>query len=85
MKKILLAVVVGPVLLTGCTRHYVMTLNNGTRLAITGKPRLEGGAYVYKDVNGQPVYVPASSVHEVAPASMSKSYYISDFKTDSSK
>ena len=85
MKKLMLALILATVLLAGCTRHYVMVLNNGTRLAITGKPRLEGSAYVYKDIYGKPVYVPASSVRQVAPASMSKSPYDNSFQSDSSK
>ena len=63
----------GAILLTGCSRHYVITLNNGSRISTTGKPRLENGAYVFKDTKGQPGTVFAGSVREVAPASMSKS------------
>jgi hypothetical protein len=60
-------------LLTGCARSYVITLNNGARIATKGKPKLEGGAYVFKDVKGQPGHVSAGRVREIAPASMSRS------------
>ncbi len=54
----------------GCARHYVITLTNGSRVSTKGKPHLEGGYYVYKDVLGQKNWVSAGRVSEVAPASM---------------
>ena len=62
-----------PLLLTGCARHYVVTLNNGSHISTLSKPRLENGNYVFKDAQGQPGSVFAGSVREIAPASMSKS------------
>ncbi|MCL4786420.1 MAG: YgdI/YgdR family lipoprotein [Verrucomicrobia bacterium] len=59
-------------LVSGCARSYVITLNNGARIATKGKPKLEGGAYVFKDVKGQPGHVSAGRVREIAPASMSR-------------
>ena len=73
MKHFLPTVLLGAVLLTGCARHYVITLNNGSRISTMGKPRLESGAYVFKDAKGQPATIFAGSVREIAPASMSKS------------
>jgi len=70
--KHLLPTVLLAVLLTGCTSHYVITLNNGSRITTASKPRLENGSYVFKDAKGQPASVFAGSVREIAPASMSK-------------
>jgi hypothetical protein len=58
---------------TGCTRHYVITLDNGARIATNGKPRLEGGRYVFTDAKGQKSFVSAMRVREIAPASMAGS------------
>ena len=57
-------------LLCGCARNYVITLNNGARIYTAGKPKFEKGVYIFKDGNGQKAYVPAGRVKEVAPASM---------------
>ena len=75
----------GAVLLTSCARHYVITLNTGARITTVGKPRLENGAYVFKDTKGQPDSVFAGSVREIAPASMSKKSENSQFIRSSSK
>jgi hypothetical protein len=60
------------ILLTGCASHYRITLNGGTQIETTGKPRLEHGYYYYTDSSGRKVSVPAGRVQEVAPASMTK-------------
>ena len=62
-------------LLCGCTRTYVISLTNGSRIVCAGKPKLEGGHYVYKDVRGEKFTVSAGRVTEVAPASMSSSEF----------
>jgi hypothetical protein len=72
MKRISLTLLLVPILLAGCARHYVLTLNNGLRVTSVGKPKLESGAYVFKDVHGQTTMIPAGRVREVAPASMSR-------------
>jgi len=58
------------VLVTGCARNYVITLNNGARMTAKGKPKLQNGSYVFKDATGQPARVSAGRVREIAPASM---------------
>jgi hypothetical protein len=72
MKQFLATVMLGAVLLTGCTRHYVITLNSGARITTLGKPQFQNGTYIFKDAKGQPTSVFAGSVREIAPASMSK-------------
>lgn len=57
-------------LLTGCARHYIITLNNGTQIGATGRPKLQGNVYVFKDAYGRKSYVPLGRVTQVAPASM---------------
>jgi len=73
MKPCIPILLLVPLLLAGCARHYVVTLNNGSRISTMSKPRLENGNYVFKDAKGQPGSVFAGSVREIAPASMSKS------------
>jgi hypothetical protein len=79
MKQCLLLMLLGAVLLTGCARNYTITLNNGARVSGIGKPRLEGGSYVFKDMKGQPIYVPAGRVREIEPTSMVGSRQSSGF------
>jgi hypothetical protein len=62
-------------LLTGCTRSYVITLSNGGRIVCAGKPRLNAGIYTYKDVKGDKFTVSELRVREIAPASMSQSEF----------
>lgn len=72
MNRLWLALLIAPLLLAGCARNYVITLNNGARITTRGKPQLEGGAYVFKDIRGQDSRVPVGRVAEIAPASLSK-------------
>ena len=85
MKQFLLLALIGSALLTGCARHYTLTLNNGKYVTAIGKPRLEGSNYVFKDAKGQPTYVPAGRVREIAPASMTNSRQSSGFKAGPSR
>lgn len=70
MKRFLSALLLLSILLTGCARNYVITLNNGSRITTNSKPKLQGSAYVFKDAKGQPAQVSAGRVREIAPASM---------------
>jgi hypothetical protein len=73
MRKWTLALALILVTLCGCTRHYVITLDNGVRLGSNGKPKLKKGFYVYKDGLGREAFVSSARVSEVSPASMSSS------------
>ena len=68
--KIILLVLSGVVLLTGCSTHYVITLNNRSQILSTSKPQFKNGAYVYKDTQGKEQFISAGRVSEVSPASM---------------
>ena len=72
MNRILPALLLLPLLLTGCARNYVITMNNGSRVTTRSKPKLQDGSYVFKDAKGQPAQVSAARVREIAPASMAK-------------
>jgi hypothetical protein len=86
MKKLLLLLLAGMVILTGCARGYVLTLSNGERIRTVGKPRLERGFYYFKDASGhdsRPVF--SGSVREIAPASMASPDPSSSFKSVTTK
>ena len=70
MKGILLLLVL--VTLSGCTRSYVLRLNNGRQIVTSSKPKLKGANYYYKDAKGQVLTVPQARVTEVMPASMAR-------------
>ncbi len=55
---------------SGCARHYVIKLNNGSQITSTNKPRLKNGSYYFKDAHGQTRTLPAGRIMEIAPASM---------------
>lgn len=85
MKKLLLTVLLGSFLFAGCARRYIVTLANGTQMSVIGKPKMEEGSYVCKDVLGQTVRIPRGSVREIAPASMASSRVNSGYNTAPSK
>jgi hypothetical protein len=70
MKRIFWLVLLVATVACGCARRYVITLNNGNTITTLGKPRLEGGVFVFKDASGRWSSVPAGRVREVAPRSM---------------
>jgi hypothetical protein len=57
---------------SGCASRYVVTLNNGSQIATSTKPRVKNGRYVFKDVMGTDRTIPVGSVAEIAPASMTR-------------
>lgn len=73
MKRVCWLILILAVVACGCARRYVITLNNGNTITTLGKPRLEGGMFVFKDASGQWSSVPAGRVREVAPRSMAGS------------
>src|SRR5436309_60530 len=63
-------VVLGAIfLITGCARHYNITLNNGHVITTNSKPKRSktGDAFVYKDRLGKWTAVPAGSVRQIEP------------------
>jgi hypothetical protein len=56
--------------LIGCSHQYVMKMSNGSKIVSASKPKLENGAYMYKDARGEKHYVSQGRVIEIAPASM---------------
>jgi hypothetical protein len=58
--------------ISGCSRHYVLTMNNGTQVVAASKPRLQGGAYYYTDSFGKEQIVPQGRVREVSPGTSAK-------------
>jgi hypothetical protein len=65
MKK-LLFLIVASLALTGCAHNYLVTLNNGSQVTATTKPRLERGYYFFKDSQGRNSYVAAGRVREIS-------------------
>jgi len=62
----------GLLLLCGCSHRYVITLNDGTQIGTTSKPKANGGAYYFKDAMGNDRSLPTGRISEIAPASMTK-------------
>lgn len=75
LRLLLLPLLLALPLVSGCARTYVISLTNGSRIVCAGKPKLEGGHYVYKDVRGEKYTVLAGRVREIAPASMAESEF----------
>ena len=67
-----LPILAGLLVLSGCAGQYVMKLNNGMEITSAGKPKLEGGAYHFKDAKGEDHVISRGRVLEVEPASMAK-------------
>jgi hypothetical protein len=55
--------------LTGCARHYKITLSNGSVITTQSKPKLDKktGAYHFKDARGQPAILPGFRIKEIEP------------------
>ena len=70
MKRLLLALVLAS--LCGCAHQYVMKLNSGQVIYTPHKPKLQGGFYHYKDLQGRDNAVAQSRVAEIATASQAK-------------
>ena len=68
MKKTSLVCSLTFLLFTGCTHHYVISLNNGTQIGAKTRPHLEGGSYHFKDALGRDATVPAGRVAAIEPA-----------------
>ena len=71
MKKCLVPLCLSLLVLTGCARHYRITLNNNHIISTTSKPKLNkrGDAFVFKDGLGKPMALPAGVVKQIEPQS----------------
>ena len=69
MKQLLLPLLLGAALLSGCASRYVIALKDGHRVVAAGKPRLVGFNFVYTDLNGRTNSIPSTRVRAIAPAS----------------
>jgi len=72
MKEWILVLVLSLATLCGCSRHYILKLNNGSQITSIGKPKLKGASYHYKDASGRERIIPQGRVTEIMPASMAK-------------
>ena len=65
--KLFFAVALLSLALTGCARRYTMTLNNGNRMTVYGKPQLiDGSTYRFKSRDGKVQTIPAGRVREIS-------------------
>lgn len=64
MKKLSLFALGLALLLCGCA-HYNMMLVNGSKVRVSGKPKLKDGYYLYKSGSGKIERIPASRVVEI--------------------
>ena len=71
MKKLILIALLGSGFVVGCRTRYEITLNNSNTITAMSKPKLEDGAYVFKDANGRTSSVPSSRVRLIQPQSYS--------------
>ena len=72
MKTPVIILLFSVLVLSGCSRHYVITMNNGTQLVASSKPRLQGGTYYFQDASGKEQTVPQGRVRQVSPGSSAK-------------
>jgi len=85
MKNFHLLSLLGIVLLTGCARNYVVTLNNGTQVGARSKPELKDGAYYFKDATGRDTSVAAGRVSQIESAGIASKSKKSGFINSPSK
>jgi PBP1b-binding outer membrane lipoprotein LpoB len=72
MNKLVLPLLAGALLLSGCASHYVIKLSNGNEITSTTKPKLDGNVYHITDANGVDHMVPRGRVREIEPTSMAE-------------
>ena len=75
MKTTLLFACAGLLLVTGCSRHYNVTLNNGATITALTKPKLTpAGSYVFKDADGKMTEINSMRVKLIEPTSLAKEH-----------
>jgi len=67
-----LLILMGCLALSGCARHYVLTMKNGSQVDAWGKPKLVNGSYHFKNAQGKDTAVSSSRVSEITPASAAR-------------
>ncbi len=72
MNKLLFLLLLSGLALSGCARHYVVTLSNGSQIDAYGKPKLADGRYHFKNAQGKESELSAGQVRVIAPASMAR-------------
>ena len=69
ISRCLLVLLLSMAALTGCARHYAITLHNGQRVYTSSKPKLVHGYYVFKDGRGKETEFSQGDVIQIEPAS----------------
>ena len=72
MKKSSLLILMGCLALSGCARHYVLTMKSGSQVDAWGKPKLVNGNYHFKNAQGKETTVSSSRVSAIMPASAAR-------------
>jgi hypothetical protein len=69
MKTALSLVVLSVAVLTGCARHYNITLTNDHVMSTSSRPKYDKAtdSFKFKDPQGRPSSVPAFRIKEIAP------------------
>ena len=69
--RIVLPLLCGVTLLTGCTSLYNVTFSHGSVITAKGRPKLDPvtDTYSFTDTAGRRYKVPALTVRQIAPAS----------------
>jgi hypothetical protein len=75
MIKLFLPAFLSILMLTGCARHYRITLTNNNVITTTSKPKVNkaGDAFIFKDRTGKMMALPKGSVKQIEPQSSSSS------------
>ncbi|MFO1478078.1 MAG: YgdI/YgdR family lipoprotein [Verrucomicrobiota bacterium] len=69
MKLSRIILLAGLLAVTGCARHYIITMSNGSQVVTTSKPKQDGNYFNYKDAKGNPARISAGMVREIRPLS----------------
>ena len=67
MRSKLLLALIALAVMTGCARHYRITLTNNSVITTRSKPKLDPaqGVYRFKDAQGKPAVLPEFKIKEI--------------------